>query len=208
MHVETLTLGPFETNCFIVVGLNHETLVIDPGSDAGAIDSALRARRARVVAIPLTHGHCDHVSAVADLVAKHPAPIGLHPLDARWAFTPANAMMPYFDTPKAPPRIERNLAGGQTWTDAGLSYEVIDTPGHTKGGVSFYLPAEKVVFSGDCLFRGSVGRTDFPGGDARVLMESLARLAQLPDDTIVYPGHGPSTTIGFEKRHNGFMQGL
>lgn len=208
MVVETLTLGPFETNCFIAVGKDNQALVIDPGSEADLIIDYLLQNGLTVAAYPLTHGHCDHVAAVAEVHARFPAPVGLHPLDAIWAFTERAAMRPYFDTPRSPGKIERAYAEGQSWTDAGLTYHVIETPGHTKGGVSFYFPEQKAVFSGDALFRGSVGRTDFPGGDARVLADSLRKLALLPDDTAVYPGHGPNTTIGFEKRNNFFMSRL
>ena len=122
-------------------------------------------------------------------------------------FGDANQMMPFYGPPKRPSRIERELEDGQTWEDGGLAYQVIETPGHTPGGVCFLFPESNVLIVGDTLFAGSVGRTDLPGGNSRVLQESLRRLKQLDDGIAVYPGHGPTTTIGHEKRTNFFMQG-
>jgi glyoxylase-like metal-dependent hydrolase (beta-lactamase superfamily II) len=208
MHVATLSLGPIETNCFIVWNDVREALVIDPGYAGETILDFVKERDLKVVAYPLTHGHMDHVSAVAHVYRERPAPVGLHPADALWAFTPANAMPPLFGTPEAPAAIERSYAEGQVWEDAGLRYRVLETPGHTPGSVTFYFEEEGAVFSGDVLFQGSVGRTDLPGGDARTLGNSLRRLAELPDEVTVYCGHGPATTLGEEKRTNFFMRQL
>ena len=156
----------------------------------------------------ITHGHMDHVSALAPLCAALPAPVAMHPRDAAWAFTADNQMPPFYPVPAQPPAIERPLADGQTWVDGALRYEVLATPGHTPGGVCFYFPADKVVFTGDTLFANSVGRTDLPGSSERALTTSLRKLLQLPDDTVVYPGHGPHTTIGAERAANPFLQDL
>ena len=206
MNVASLTLGPFETNCFIVWNQAGDALVIDPGYSAETILKFLEEHALQVVAYPLTHGHMDHVSALARVYREHPAPVGLHPEDAAWAFTEANAMPPFFDVPEAPPAIERAFAEGQVWEDAGFRYRILETPGHTPGSVTLHFEDERAVFSGDVLFQGSVGRTDLPGGDARTLTASLRRLADLPDDVTVYPGHGPLTSIGAEKRTNFFLK--
>ena len=206
MNIKTISVGPFHVNCYLIWGDGKDAIVIDPGSDAKKILRAIEGQSLRVAAILLTHGHCDHVSAVAEVHREHPAPIAIHPEDGRWAFDPHNQLLPYYEAPE-PAVITRELADGQEWTDAGFAYRVIATPGHSPGGVCFYFPNEKALFSGDTLFDGSVGRTDLIGGSARVLTQSLAKLVVLPDETRVHPGHGDATTIGKEKRNNYFMRG-
>jgi glyoxylase-like metal-dependent hydrolase (beta-lactamase superfamily II) len=206
MVVATITVGPFESNCHVATGLGRECLVIDPGGDADLILDHLRREKLRVAAYLLTHGHVDHVHALVAVQRVHPAPVALHPLDAGWAFSEANALPPYYEAPEAPPALDRELAEGQQWTDAGLTYSVLETPGHSPGSVSFYFAEHKILFGGDVLFRDSVGRTDLPGGDPGILARALKRLTQLPDDTTVYTGHGPATTLGWEKRNNFFLR--
>ncbi len=206
IHIESLVVGPIESNCYVVWGDHREALVIDPGDDANRIVSVIEREKLSVQAYLLTHGHVDHVSALAEVHERHPAPVGLHPEDARWAFEPINQLPPFYPAPRAPARIDRSWKEGEEWTDAGFPYRIIETPGHTPGGVSLHFIRDGVLFAGDTLFHGSVGRTDLPGGDSRVLSESLKKLAQLPDEIRVYPGHGPETTIGFEKGHNPFLQ--
>lgn len=203
--VYSLSVGAFESNCYLLANEQKEAILIDPGADADRILALIEQHGLRVAVILLTHGHMDHVSALAEVQRRHPALVAMHPLDASWAFTEKNAMPPYFDAPEAPPAIERELADGQTWTDAGYRYKTLTTPGHSPGSVSFYFEDEGLLFSGDVLFQGSAGRTDLPGGSSKILTESLNRLALLPDETIVYPGHGPETTIGVEKKTNYYM---
>ena len=154
----------------------------------------------------LTHGHTDHISALAEVSAKHPAPFAIHALDLKWAFDHLNQSPPYYSVPRRPTGALRTLEDGQTWTDGGLSYTVIGTPGHSPGSVCFYFPADRVLFSGDTLFQGTVGRTDLPGGDGRVLTQSLRKLAQLPPTTRIVPGHGPETRLAEEFRINPFLK--
>lgn len=209
MHIETVPVGQFQVNCYVVVGDDGGALVIDPGGDAGTIMKALDGHNATPCAYLLTHAHMDHIWALNELHAARPAPIAVHPAELTWAFTDANTMPPFYTTP--PPRpavIERELAEGQTWNDAGLDYRVMETPGHTPGSVSVFFPTSKVLICGDTLFAGSVGRTDLPGGSSRVLQASLKKIAALPDETRVLSGHGPETTIAQEKQTNFFMQGL
>jgi hydroxyacylglutathione hydrolase len=207
MNIECVVVGPFEVNSYLAFNPADEAaLVVDPGADANLLLDALRRLRRRPAAYLLTHGHCDHVSALAELCRDFPAPVVMHPLDAQWAFTEANQLPPYYPVPGAPPEPPCAVADGDTRTDGPFRYRVIATPGHSPGGVSFYFPEEGVLFSGDTLFQGSVGRTDIPGGNPRALAQSLQRLEILPDATQVYPGHGPATTIGIEKRTNFFMR--
>jgi hydroxyacylglutathione hydrolase len=206
IRVDTLVVSLFQSNCFIVRnGDGRDALVIDPGDNAPDILTHLDREDLKVAAYLLTHGHVDHVYALADMVAARPAPVAMHPDDAKWAFTERAAFPPYYGAPQAPPRIDRELAEGQIWTDIGLSYRVIATPGHSPGGVAFYFEAEKALFSGDSIFRGSIGRSDLPGANPDVLAESLQKLMTLPDDVTIYCGHGPETTIGRERKSNPFL---
>ena len=206
MNIETIVVGEFQVNCLVIWGEPRQAIIVDPGSEADRILEFLEARDLSVAAYMLTHAHMDHISALAALHEAQPAPIGLHPRDQEWAFTDVNNMPPY-GVPAKPDHIERALKDGQTWSDGGLTYRVIETPGHTPGGVCFHFPDHNALIVGDTLFAGSVGRTDFPGGDSRVLKQSLQRLRTLDDRLDVYPGHGAMTTIGHEKQTNFFMQG-
>ncbi len=206
MHRETITVGQFQVNCYLLWNDRNQALVIDPGDEADRIADAITRNGLSVAAYMLTHGHMDHISALAALHRRHPAPVGLHADDLSWAFTAGNQMPPWYGMPERPAAIERVFADGQAYDDHGLACRIIATPGHTPGGVCLYFEQQKTLISGDTLFAGSVGRTDLPGGDSRVLTASLKRLAALPDDVVVYPGHGPATTIGHERATNFFMQ--
>ncbi len=207
MQVVRIETGAFAENCYLVWAQPPAALLIDPGDDAPAIREALAKRDLAVDRYLLTHGHIDHISALPKLLESHPAPVDLHPRDARWAFTEVNQLPPYYMPLEAPVEIDREYAEGQEWTDAGLAYRILEMPGHTPGGVAMYFEQEKALFGGDNLFRGGIGRTDLPGGDAPTLQKTLQRLATLPDDTTVYPGHGPPTTIAQEKQTNPFLPG-
>ncbi len=206
MKVQSVVVGDFEVNCYILMDDAQGALVIDPGADPEAVARVIEQHRLSVRAYLITHGHMDHVSGLADLVGLYPAPVAIHPKDHVWAFTDRNEMLPYYATPARPPRIERDLADGQEWTDGGFAYRVIETPGHSPGSVCFHFPEQEALFTGDTLFAGSVGRTDLAGGDDRLLNESLRVLARLPDATVVFPGHGPKSTIGQEKATNPFLR--
>lgn len=208
MNIETIEVGPIGTNCYVTWGKTAQALIIDPGADSLTIMETVKARKLSVAAYLLTHGHMDHIGALADMHDRAPAPIAIHADDLVWAFEDVNTMWPMFtEAPRRPSKIDRALADGQEFADGGLRYRVIHTPGHTPGGVCFHFTEENVLFTGDTLFAGSVGRADLPGGNSRILARSLALLAKLPDLTAVYPGHGPATTMEREKRGNMFMRG-
>lgn len=208
MTIETVVVGPFEVNCHLVVSDDGRALVIDPGGDPDDILAALRMAEAVPAAVLLTHGHCDHVFALQEIADQGALPVFMHPADASWAFTRANLMPPWFSQiPRSPADLHPDLADGAVLDLAGLECRVIATPGHSPGSVCFHLPAHAALLTGDTLFAGSVGRTDLPGGSSRALAESILKLSAFPEETRVFPGHGPVTTIGFEKKTNYFMRG-
>jgi hydroxyacylglutathione hydrolase len=202
--VEQLELGPIATNCYLVRAdrAGTEAVVVDPSGDAAEIRLRLADLGARCAAILLTHGHWDHLVGVADLAEGTSAPVymaaGEHALleDPYRFVTPPVAIRPY--TP------DTLLEGGETLELAGVTFEVLSVPGHSPAHLAYR--AEGCLLSGDVLFAGGIGRTDLPGGDWETLSASIRRLMDtLPPDTVVYPGHGPATTLGAELARNPFL---
>lgn len=207
MRVRRLTLGPFQSNCFLAAtAAGQEAVVIDPGDDAGSITAALSEWECDPVAILLTHAHMDHIGAVAALKGRFDVPIYLHP-DDQPLYEHAEAQAAAFGLPvEPPPPADRDLAHGQRLQLAGLTLEVRHAPGHSPGGVVFV--AEGHAFVGDCVFAGSIGRTDLPGGDMATLLRSInEQILTLPETTVLYTGHGPETTVGREAATNPFLTG-
>ncbi len=206
MQITPIIVGSFEVNCYFLQGTEPKVLVVDPGDDAGRIRQEITARGLSVGAYLLTHGHTDHLSALNELFACMPAPIYLHASDAAWAFNDANCILPFYDVPKKPECHFQDIRDGSSWCEAGLGFMVFETPGHTPGGLCYYFSEPQVLITGDTLFAGSAGRTDLPGGDAHMLKHSLQRLTSFTDEVTIYPGHGPASSIGQEKRSNPFLQ--
>jgi hydroxyacylglutathione hydrolase len=209
MIVTTLTVGPFEENCYLVVDDGspaRDAALIDPGDEGPRILREVERVKARVGAIWLTHAHLDHIGGVAAVRDVWNVPIHLHPLDRplydAGALQAAHYGVP-FDQPPPPDAV---LAEGDVLAVGALRFTVLHVPGHAPGHVAFL--GEGAVFGGDCLFAGSVGRTDLPLADAAAFGVSLGRLAQLAPAIAVYPGHGPATTIGGERRTNPFLHHL
>ena len=202
-----LTVGPVAANAYLVTDeATGATIVIDPGDEAPRLLAALEEVGRPPSEIWLTHAHFDHIGAVAALRETHPVPVRLHPADAP-LYDNAEQQAAWFGMRVRPPGVAPlDLADGERLALGGHLFEVLHTPGHAPGHVAFYAPEAGVLFSGDALFRGSVGRTDLPLCDPAALERSLReRLLALPDETRVLPGHGPETTIGLERRTNPFL---
>jgi glyoxylase-like metal-dependent hydrolase (beta-lactamase superfamily II) len=204
MQHHIITVGAFEVNCVILWEQGPPAWVVDPGGNAPEILDFLRRRGLQVAQIVLTHGHIDHIAALDEMLAEQPAPVLMHPADAAWAFTPLNRLPPYEKVPARPATL-LDIKDDAEIAAAGLTARALHTPGHSPGGVCLHFEREGLLLSGDTLFAGSVGRTDLPGGDGRLLTRSLRRLAALPATTTVIPGHGPSTSIEDECCHNPFL---
>jgi glyoxylase-like metal-dependent hydrolase (beta-lactamase superfamily II) len=208
MKVVMIPNGGFVENCYLVIDeAARQCAVIDPGEEAGLILHKLEQAAVQPVALWLTHAHLDHVLGVPRVHAATAAPIFLHPADRPfYDHVPEQAAAFGLQAVPPLPPPDRPFAHGDRVQVGGLSFEVRHTPGHSPGSVS--LVGEGVVFGGDVLFQGSIGRSDLPGGDSETLIRSIEReLLVLPDSTIVYSGHGPETTIGAERRTNPFLSG-
>lgn len=208
MLIKDLVVGPIGANCIILgCDVTREAAVIDPGDDARRILEALAAEKLTVKAIINTHGHFDHVGANKKLKEATGADIMIHKADAAMLAELSVTAMAFGLRAENSPPADRLLADGDTITFGEQSLTVLHTPGHTPGGITLYSKEEKVVFAGDTLFYGSIGRTDLPGGNYGTLISSIkTKLFALPDETVVYTGHGPKTTIGTEKQYNPFLK--
>ena len=225
MLVRGFPAGSFGTNCYVVASAaGSDCVVIDPGQDAvGGVEDLLHEHRLRPVAVLLTHGHIDHMWSVVPVCGAHDVPAYVHPADRALLSDPARGLSL---------AVGQQLFGGLTFTEpddvvelpaagpleiAGMRFQVDLAPGHTPGSIMFRLPGEEldgeagepVLFAGDVLFAGSIGRTDLPGGDHAQMLRSLSSaVLPLADATVVLPGHGPATTIGRERATNPYLRDL
>lgn len=207
MKVMQIPNGVFAENCYLVIDETAgECAVVDPGEEAGLILHKIEEAGVRAVGIWVTHAHVDHVMGVARVRSATGAPVWLHAADRPLYDRVAQQAAAFGLRAEPPPAPDATWAHGDVARVGRLTFGVRHTPGHSPGSVS--LAGEGVVFSGDVLFQGSIGRTDLPGGDFEQLIGSIEReLLVLPDATIVYSGHGPQTTIGAERRSNPFLSG-
>jgi glyoxylase-like metal-dependent hydrolase (beta-lactamase superfamily II) len=207
LEVEMLTVGAVAENCFLVRRQGSDrVLIVDPGEEPERILAALDSIGGKAEAILITHCHFDHIGAVAPVAAATGAPVYCPEIEAPvladiMDFVPWDGFGPYESY-----EADETVAGGETLELAGLELEVISTPGHSPGHVTYSVRGEDAIFSGDVLFQGSVGRVDLPGGDGPTLIESIRRLVDShPEETTVYPGHMRTTTLGAERATNPFL---
>ncbi|HML16664.1 MAG TPA: MBL fold metallo-hydrolase [Bryobacteraceae bacterium] len=204
---EILPVGMLQCNCSIFGDeTSREAIVIDPGDNIGKIVALLEKHALKVKAIVITHAHIDHIGGAARLKTITGAPVYMNENDqALYDHLDVQAGWLGMKTP-ARTEIDTNVREGDSLKLGGADFRVLDTPGHTQGSISLWIPAENKLVAGDTLFRDSVGRTDLPGGDGRQILESIhSKLLTLPEDATVIPGHGPNTTIGREKEFNPFL---
>ncbi|MEI2713358.1 MAG: MBL fold metallo-hydrolase [Nocardioides sp.] len=227
MFIAGFPAGPWGTNCYVVAtGAGAECVVIDPGMQAAdGVAEVVREHRLKPVAVLATHGHLDHIWSVTPVAGTYDAVAYIHPEDRHLLADPLAGMSP--DTKAMLPQLlggqehqwvepddVRVLHDADTFTVAGLDFTVDHAPGHTQGSIMFRTPyaeqdVSQVLWSGDVLFAGSIGRTDLPGGDHAQMLDSLRdKVLPLPDDIVVLPGHGEQTSIGRERAVNPYLQGL
>ncbi len=207
MIFETMVVGPLGVNCFILgCGETHEGVVIDPGADAEKILAAVNRLGLKITSVINTHGHFDHVGGNRRVLSETGARLLIHQADVHLLTRAVDVAAMYGLTTENSPKPDGALEEGAIIPFGSHRLQVLHTPGHTPGGCCLYLEEEGKVITGDTLFQEGVGRTDFPGSSHDALMEGIrTKLLTLPDATVVYPGHGPSTTIGHERKHNPYL---
>jgi hydroxyacylglutathione hydrolase len=207
MILKTLVVGPFASNCYIVGSdSSKQGLIIDPGAEAKLILKSVNDLGLKIGLILVTHAHIDHIGALAAVKENTGAKFAIHESEAKAGLGMFSRMLSSVTggSFSQPPKPDRLLKDGDTIDIDDIRFTVLHTPGHSLGGISLY--GHGILFSGDTLFNHGIGRTDFPGCSYEQIMDSIQnKLMKLPDETIVYPGHGPATTIGEEKRGNPFF---
>ena len=206
MKVYTLTVGPLDENCYLVVDEESpETIIIDPGAEAERIIEFIRDNALEPKMIINTHAHWDHIGAVVRLKEAFGIPFYMHGDDAEWLEAPLRDL--FGKNTIEGLTVDRFVKHGDEFRLGLRSVRVVHTPGHTKGSCTVWFMNDDIAMTGDTLFKGSCGRVDFPGGSMEDMLYSLqVRMVALPDECVVYPGHGPKTTMAFERAHNPYMR--
>ncbi|GAE28436.1 hydroxyacylglutathione hydrolase [Halalkalibacter wakoensis JCM 9140] len=211
MNWTQIPLGPLQTNAYILQNESKDAIVIDPGGDGQALLNWLKSEKLKPLAILLTHAHFDHIGAVDDVRTEYNCPVYIHKQEQDWLQDPAkNGSSRFLGTNGIRINEADQIINEEKTIKIGtFEFTVFETPGHSPGSVSYYVESEQIVFSGDALFAQSIGRTDLPGGNHQQLLDSIhKKLLELPEETIVACGHGPTTTIGSEMDSNPFLTGF
>ncbi|MBQ0137700.1 MAG: MBL fold metallo-hydrolase [Kurthia sp.] len=211
LNIRKYALGPVQTNCYIISNAQHQCLIIDPGEQGKKIISEIRKANLTPEAILLTHAHFDHIGAVDEVRDTFSIPVYMHKKEQSWLGdatlngSAKYAQLPNYEVKSA----DEFLTPSKEVTVGSFNFEVVHTPGHSPGSISFLFHEDRLAFVGDTLFKGSIGRTDLIGGDTKLLLKSIQmHLLNLPEDTIIYPGHDEATTIADEMKMNPFLKGL
>jgi len=201
MNIQTIVVGSYEVNCYIISGDGKNAIIIDPGFEYDTIKKALDKSGLNPFIVINTHGHADHIGTNPDWNV----PVWIGEADALSLTDPERNLSTLVGTAISVPEADRLLHDGEKCEACGLQFTVLHTPGHSPGGICLLF--DDCVFTGDTLFYSSIGRTDFPGSDSRAIITSIKdKLMTLHDDIKVYPGHGPQTSIGFERKNNYFVR--
>ena len=207
MRILSVTVGDFQENTYLVIDeATRRAVVIDPGDEPERLVKWIRDAGVTLDAVWLTHAHLDHVGGVAGVTREWPVPVYMHPADRPTLAQAPISAEGYGILFEVPPTPDRELAEGDSLSVGGLEFKVMHTPGHAPGHVVFL--GNGVMLGGDVLFAGSIGRTDLLYADPRAMVETLARVCELDDELVVYPGHGRATTIGEERATNPFLTGV
>lgn len=210
MEWKQIPLGPLQTNCYLVIKENV-CIVIDPGEEGNKLTGIIDELNIKPQAVLLTHAHFDHIGAVDVIRDQYKIPVYVHEKEAKWLLEPSLNGSQFFisgNLVRLKP-ADHFFADEQIVTIGDFNFQLFETPGHSPGSVSFYFKEEGIVLAGDALFKGSIGRTDLPGGNREQLIRSIHdKLLPLPEETLVLPGHGPATTIGNEMDSNPFLNGF
>lgn len=210
-HIESFTLGPFETNCYLVREAERSgarAWVVDVSFEPGEMIRRAKELGVRVEAIVLTHAHVDHIAGIPELLSEYPGtPIWIHEAEREWLGDPERNLSALMGLPVSVPGAARLMKDGEEIAIGDCRWTVLHTPGHSPGGIGLYHAGSGALISGDALFAGSIGRTDFPGCDHQQLLRSIReKYYILPGETRVFPGHGAPTTIGRERKSNPFVR--
>lgn len=212
MKWRQIPLGPLQTNCYVIENDEKEAIIFDPGGDGEAFVQWLNNQGLKPLAILLTHAHFDHIGAVDHVRDAFSCPVYLHENEQDWLMDPIKNRSTNFmgeEQAITVKKADHIIHEERLLTIGSFIFTIFETPGHSPGSVSFYLEKEAIVFSGDALFAQSIGRTDLPGGNQQQLLESIhQKLLELPEETVVACGHGPTTTIGQEMDGNPFLSGF